>query len=123
MSEIANPVTPGGIVLLNESFAATDEREGAEIARQVVRSAACGSARRPPPAMKRVEMAASQFHCSDCYIAPRSQPGAKSCTGFAGDSRRCSTGTASSADSSPGRASLSKDRTDSNELRCRSTAH
>jgi DNA mismatch repair ATPase MutS len=35
MSEIAGELRPGGMVLFNESFAATDEQEGAEIARQV----------------------------------------------------------------------------------------
>lgn len=36
MSEIADQVTPGCLVLFNESFAATNEREGSEIARQIV---------------------------------------------------------------------------------------
>lgn len=36
MSEIVNDVTPNSIVLFNESFAATNEREGSEIARQIV---------------------------------------------------------------------------------------
>jgi DNA mismatch repair ATPase MutS len=36
MSAIVDAVVPDSLVLLNESFAATDEREGAEIARQVV---------------------------------------------------------------------------------------
>lgn len=36
MSEIVNHLTPGSILLLNESFAATDDREGSEIADQVV---------------------------------------------------------------------------------------
>ncbi|MDQ2873651.1 MAG: DNA mismatch repair protein MutS [Actinomycetota bacterium] len=38
MSEIVDQVTPGCIVLCNESFASTNEREGAEIARQIVRA-------------------------------------------------------------------------------------
>jgi DNA mismatch repair ATPase MutS len=38
MSEIAEAIRPGGIVLCNESFASTNEREGSEIARQVVRA-------------------------------------------------------------------------------------
>ena len=38
MSEIAGQITPGSILLCNESFAATNEREGSEIARQVVRA-------------------------------------------------------------------------------------
>ena len=38
MSEIAEVVTPGGLLLCNESFASTNEREGSEIARQVVRA-------------------------------------------------------------------------------------
>jgi DNA mismatch repair ATPase MutS len=36
MSEIADAITPNAIVLFNESFASTNEREGSEIARQVV---------------------------------------------------------------------------------------
>lgn len=36
MSEIASSVTPNCIVLCNESFASTNEREGSEIARQVI---------------------------------------------------------------------------------------
>ena len=38
MSEIAGQITPGSILLCNESFAATNEREGSQIARQVVRA-------------------------------------------------------------------------------------
>ena len=38
MSEIVDSVTPHSIVLFNESFAATNEREGSEIARQIVRA-------------------------------------------------------------------------------------
>ncbi len=37
MSKIIDHVTPGSIVLFNESFAATNDREGSEIARQIVR--------------------------------------------------------------------------------------
>jgi hypothetical protein len=36
MSEIADWITPNSILLCNESFASTNEREGSEIARQVV---------------------------------------------------------------------------------------
>lgn len=36
MSEIADHLSPNAMLLLNESFAATNEREGSEIARQVV---------------------------------------------------------------------------------------
>jgi hypothetical protein len=36
MSRIADSVTPNSLLLLNESFAATNEREGSEIARQIV---------------------------------------------------------------------------------------
>ncbi len=36
MSDIVDHLTAGAIVLCNESFAATNEREGAEIARQIV---------------------------------------------------------------------------------------
>ncbi len=38
MSELAELVEPGALVLLNESFASTNEREGSEIGRQVVRA-------------------------------------------------------------------------------------
>ena len=38
MSSIVDNMTPNSIVLLNESFAATNEREGSEIARQIVRA-------------------------------------------------------------------------------------
>jgi DNA mismatch repair ATPase MutS len=36
MSRIADYITPNSLLLLNESFAATNEREGSEIARQIV---------------------------------------------------------------------------------------
>jgi DNA mismatch repair ATPase MutS len=35
LSEIVDHITPGSMLLLNESFAATNEREGSEIARQI----------------------------------------------------------------------------------------
>jgi DNA mismatch repair ATPase MutS len=35
MSEIVDNLTPNSMVLFNESFAATNEREGSEIARQI----------------------------------------------------------------------------------------
>jgi len=38
MSRIVDNITPQGIVLFNESFASTNEREGSEIARQIVRA-------------------------------------------------------------------------------------
>jgi len=38
MSAIADQITPHSILLCNESFASTNEREGSEIARQVVRA-------------------------------------------------------------------------------------
>jgi len=38
MSSIVDSLTPNGMVLLNESFASTNEREGSEIARQIVRA-------------------------------------------------------------------------------------
>ena len=38
MSDIADAVAANALVLFNESFAATNEREGSEIARQVVRA-------------------------------------------------------------------------------------
>lgn len=36
MSEIADLIAPNCVLLCNESFAATNEREGSEIARQVI---------------------------------------------------------------------------------------
>ena len=36
MSEIADRITSGSLILFNESFASTNEREGSEIARQIV---------------------------------------------------------------------------------------
>jgi DNA mismatch repair ATPase MutS len=38
MSDIADAVTPDSLLLFNESFAATNEREGSEISRQIVRA-------------------------------------------------------------------------------------
>lgn len=38
MSGIVDSMTPKSIVLFNESFAATNEREGLEIARQIIRA-------------------------------------------------------------------------------------
>jgi len=38
MSDIVDEMTPDAMVLFNESFAATNEREGSEIARQIVRA-------------------------------------------------------------------------------------
>ena len=38
MSDIVDKITPNSMVLFNESFAATNEREGSEIARQIVRA-------------------------------------------------------------------------------------
>jgi hypothetical protein len=38
MSAIAGQISAGGLLLCNESFASTNEREGSEIARQVIRS-------------------------------------------------------------------------------------
>jgi DNA mismatch repair ATPase MutS len=38
MSSIADEITPNGLLLCNESFAATNEREGSEVARQVIRA-------------------------------------------------------------------------------------
>jgi DNA mismatch repair ATPase MutS len=38
MSRITNQLRPGCLLLCNESFASTNEREGSEIARQVVRA-------------------------------------------------------------------------------------
>jgi DNA mismatch repair ATPase MutS len=37
MNDIAEAVTPRCVVLFNESFASTNEREGSEIARQIIR--------------------------------------------------------------------------------------
>jgi DNA mismatch repair ATPase MutS len=38
MSTLVDLVTPNSLVILNESFASTNEREGSEIARQIVRA-------------------------------------------------------------------------------------
>lgn len=38
MSAIADLIRPGSVLLCNESFAATNEREGSEIARQIIRA-------------------------------------------------------------------------------------
>jgi hypothetical protein len=38
MSGLADQITAGGLLLCNESFASTNEREGSEIARQVIRA-------------------------------------------------------------------------------------
>jgi DNA mismatch repair ATPase MutS len=38
MSDIADHIVPNSILLFNESFAATNEREGSDIARQIVRA-------------------------------------------------------------------------------------
>jgi hypothetical protein len=38
MSAIAGRIRPGGVLLCNESFASTNEREGSELARQIVRA-------------------------------------------------------------------------------------
>jgi len=38
MSAIADQITPGCLLLCNESFESTNEREGSEIARQVIRA-------------------------------------------------------------------------------------
>lgn len=38
MSDIADRIAPNSLLLLNESFGATNEREGSEIARQIVRA-------------------------------------------------------------------------------------
>jgi hypothetical protein len=45
MSELAESVTAGSVVLFNESFAATNEREGSEIARQIIRALTDSGAR------------------------------------------------------------------------------
>jgi DNA mismatch repair ATPase MutS len=38
MGDIASQLTPGGLLLCNESFASTNEQEGSEIGRQIVRA-------------------------------------------------------------------------------------
>ncbi|MDN5789764.1 MAG: hypothetical protein L0H25_02685 [Micrococcales bacterium] len=38
MSEIADEVSPGAVILFNESFSSTNEREGSQIAREVIRA-------------------------------------------------------------------------------------
>ncbi|WP_088187939.1 hypothetical protein [Desulfosporosinus sp. FKA] len=38
MSEIVDKIKPNSMILFNESFAATNEREGSEIARQITKA-------------------------------------------------------------------------------------
>ena len=38
MSAITDRVRPGGLLLCNESFASTNEREGSQIAREIIRA-------------------------------------------------------------------------------------
>ena len=38
MSDIAGEITAGSLLLCNESFASTNEREGSQIARQIIRA-------------------------------------------------------------------------------------
>jgi DNA mismatch repair ATPase MutS len=38
MSRVVDQITPGAMLLCNESFASTNEREGSEIARQIIRA-------------------------------------------------------------------------------------
>ena len=45
MSLIASRISAGGLLLCNESFASTNEREGSEIARQIIRALTEGSIR------------------------------------------------------------------------------
>ncbi len=45
MSEIADQVKPRSLILCNESFSATNEREGSEIARQIIRALLEGDVR------------------------------------------------------------------------------
>ena len=45
LSAIVDAIGPGALLLLNESFAATNEREGSEIARQVVTTLAATGVR------------------------------------------------------------------------------
>jgi hypothetical protein len=66
MSAIADQITPHSLVLFNESFAATNEREGSEIARQVVRALL--------EAGVRVFFVTHQFDFADSFR--RQQPGA-----------------------------------------------
>ena len=59
MSQIADHIAPNCLLLCNESFAATNEREGSEIARQVVTRAARGR---------------GQGAVRDPHVRPRGQP-------------------------------------------------
>lgn len=38
MSTITDGIAPGGLLLCNESFASTNEREGSQIAREIIRA-------------------------------------------------------------------------------------
>jgi DNA mismatch repair ATPase MutS len=64
MSAIADHITPHSLLLFNESFAATNEREGSEIGRQVVRALL--------EAQVRVFFVTHQFDFADSFC--RQQP-------------------------------------------------
>jgi hypothetical protein len=63
MNEIANRVTPHASILFNESFAATNEREGSEIARQIVSAVLEGP--------RRVAFVSHQFAFTDAMYESR----------------------------------------------------
>jgi MutS domain V len=64
MSSIADHIAPGCLILFNESFAATNEREGSEIGRQVVRALLEGGVR--------VFFVTHQFDFADSFHRQRS---------------------------------------------------
>jgi hypothetical protein len=65
MSEIADHVGSGGVLLCNESFASTNEREGSQIAREVLRAMTDGRVK--------VVFVTHQFDLADSLYAARSE--------------------------------------------------
>jgi hypothetical protein len=64
MSDIADHIAPAGLLLCNESFASTNEREGSQIAREVVRAMTDGGVK--------VVLVTHQFDLADSLYAARS---------------------------------------------------
>ena len=64
MSDIADHIAPAGLLLCNESFASTNEREGSQIAREVVRAMTDGGVK--------VLFVTHQFDLADGLYAARS---------------------------------------------------
>jgi hypothetical protein len=65
MSDIADHITPAGLLLCNESFASTNEREGSQISREVVRALTHAGVK--------VVFVTHQFDLADSLYAARSE--------------------------------------------------